>query len=92
VAKRERIAAPEPLIAHESDRVHFQQDRRGAQLVAGFGVEDVGLAHAHLECLHLRRMLMEKVTEIGGVRPRVANCCKQDSPIEKVKNCTATLR
>jgi len=63
-----RQAEPRPLIlglaAHQGDRVHLEQQRRGAPLLGRLGIEDVCRAHGQLERLHLAGVLVQQEAEI----------------------------
>ena len=48
----------------EGDRVHLEEQSRGAALVAHLGVEDMGRTYRELERLHLAGVLVQEEAEI----------------------------
>ena len=60
-----------PGAAHETDRIEIQQQRRLAAVLAGLGVEDVGLSEGQGEGLAAGGVLDQQVAEVGSPAARV---------------------
>jgi hypothetical protein len=59
--------------AHQFHRIQLQQKTRGAPLGRGAGVEDVRLSERQVCRMQIRRILVQKKSQICGLVGRICN-------------------
>ena len=71
-------------IAHQADRIDIEEQRGRAALGCRFGIIDMGLPERERKRLHLRRVLMEKKTQVGGGNVGGRKCQKHSQESEQI--------